>query len=204
MLVRVECGNAPGHLVPGPPVAARLLANTHVEPDWGVEARLLCEHQVRQFVTKVLRILLGLKIPSGGAPTGDRVNDAVHELLKAALPIGPTDRTVEVLASHDIRCRLRPTGRHLHIALLEYRIALGIGDHGCPPFPFHDAVRRLAWPQPPCEIAFECKSPPLRSHCSGAYSFDLVSLSRLDSIFGLDANLTHGSLLLYTLPVNLI
>ena len=99
-----------------------------------------------KIVAKVLNIIFGLEIAVGGGPVGDRVDDPVHELLEAALPIRPANRTVKVLAGHDIGRRLGPSSRRLHIALLEHRIALGIGDHGRPLLPLQDAVRRLAWP----------------------------------------------------------
>ena len=162
VLVGVQRGDTAGSLVPGPAIASRLLADADIEPDRRIECGLLREHEVGQVVTEALDVVCRREISSFGTPIGDRIDHSVDEIRKAALAARRAERTVEVLASHDVCRRLRPLGGHFHVALLEHGVPLGIRDHGCPLLPIEDAVGRLAFWQAAREVALEANAASRR------------------------------------------
>ena len=80
--VRCQLADRVRRLVVIPAIAAVLFFHAHVEPDRRIEAGLLVQHQVRQFVTEVLGIVERGEIAVVDAPLRDRVHDAVNELRR--------------------------------------------------------------------------------------------------------------------------
>ena len=115
-----------------------------VEPDRRIEAGLLGEHQVRQLIAEVLAVLAGLEVAPVGAPIGDGVHHAMHQLADAALALRRTHLAVEILADDDVGGRLGPIGRHLHVILLEYDGAFVVGDRSGAQLPGDLVVRGFA------------------------------------------------------------
>ena len=79
-----------------------------VEPDRRVERHLLVDEEVRQLGLERGQVLVGREVALGLGPGGDRVDDAVDELLDAVLALRRADVAAEVLADHDVGGELAP------------------------------------------------------------------------------------------------
>ena len=117
--------------------------NADVKPDRRIEAGLLGQHQVRQLVAEILRVVAGLEIAAVRAPIGDGVHHAMDQLADATLAFRRPQFAVKVFADDDVGGRLGPFGRHLHVILLEYDGALIVTDGGGAELPGDLVVRGL-------------------------------------------------------------
>ena len=67
--------------------ALRLLLDADVEPDRRVEGHLLVDEEVGQLGLERLEVLVGREVALRLGPGGDRVDDAIDELLDAGLAL---------------------------------------------------------------------------------------------------------------------
>ena len=99
--------------------ALRLRLDPDVEPDRRVEAHLLVDEQVGQLGLEGREVLVGREVALRLGPGGDRVDDAVDELLDAVLALRRADVAAEVLADDDVGGELAPERGDLDVLLLE-------------------------------------------------------------------------------------
>src|SRR5207302_7045502 len=109
--------------------ALRLLLETDVEPDRGIEGRELVDEDRLQLGLEGVGLLVGCEVAARAAPPADRVDDAADHLLDAELALRRRHAAAEVLLRHDVRRRLRPELRELDALLLEDGFVLA-GDKG--------------------------------------------------------------------------
>src|SRR5690242_7083563 len=83
------------------PVAAGF-ANAYVEPNRRVETRLLSEHEVGEFKTKILAIFFGLEVVAVNSPIGNSVHNAMDELGHARLSLRRAHPAMEIFAGDDV------------------------------------------------------------------------------------------------------
>ena len=84
------------------------------------------------------------EVAAGHAPVANRLRHAAHQLAHARLALRRADLPMQILRGHDVGRRHRPVDRHLHVLLLEDRVALAVGDQSRAPFPLHFVVGRNA------------------------------------------------------------
>ena len=107
-----------------------LLLHADVEPDRRVEGHLLVHEQVRQLRLEGGEVLVRGEVVLRRGPAGDGVDDAIDELLDAALPAGRADVAAEVLADDDVGGELAPEAGDLDVRLLEDGLARLVLDLG--------------------------------------------------------------------------
>src|SRR5208283_5199427 len=122
--------------------ALRLRLHTHVEPYRRIEAHLLLDQQVRQFVLERIPRSIIRKIAALFSPPHNRIDHAADQLPHRSFPLRCSGLSMEVFAGHDICRCLRPALRHVDAFLLENRYALLIPDQGCALLPFDLVERR--------------------------------------------------------------
>src|SRR5581483_10330934 len=138
--------------VVNPTVTARLL-HPDVKPDRRIEARLLRQHQVRQFGPEILGVRGAGEITVLQTPAGDGVHHTTDKLPHAVLALRSPDLSVKILARNDVRGRLRPVHRYLDIALLENNGTFIVADGRRTRLPLDFVVRCLPGLQTRGEIA---------------------------------------------------
>ena len=104
--------------------ALRLRLEADVEPDRGVERRVLVDEDRLELGLEGVRLLVGREVAALAAPAADRVDDAADHLLDGALALGRGHAAAEVLLRDDVRRGLRPELRELDVLLLERRAVL--------------------------------------------------------------------------------
>src|SRR4051812_49841125 len=97
--------------------ALRPLLDTDVEPDGRVEAHLLMDEEVSELSLECGEVLITGHVVLRRRVRRDRVDDAVDELLDAALALRGADVAAEVLADHDVGGELAPEGGDLDVRL---------------------------------------------------------------------------------------
>jgi hypothetical protein len=106
------------------------VGNADVEPDGRVEGRLLVDEQVGELLGEDPSVLVGREVAVLGAPAGDRVDHAAHELPDGGLTLRRVEGSTEVLLRNDVRGVLGPRERELDVTLLEGVAALlEVRDH---------------------------------------------------------------------------
>jgi len=123
-------------------VAARFFY-ADVEPDRRVEARLLGQHQVGEFIAEVFGVFGSFEVALLGAPAGDGVAHARNKLADAGFALRRAHFAVEILADDDIGGRLGPINGHFDVALLKDDRALIVADGGVAELPLHVIIRGL-------------------------------------------------------------
>ena len=121
--------------------ALRLRLEADVEPDRGVERRVLVDEDRLELGLEGVRLLVGREVAALAPPAADRVDDAADHLLDGALALGRGHAAAEVLLRDDVRCGLRPELRELDVLLLEGRSVLA-GDVRVAKLPL-DRVERV-------------------------------------------------------------
>src|SRR5207344_2541430 len=107
-----------------------------------VEGGLLVHEDVFQIVAERLKILFRREVLVDAAPLRDRADHPADELLDAALALGRSDLSAEILRDDDVRGLLRPRLRNLDVALLEHDLAAQAADDGRAELPL-DLVERI-------------------------------------------------------------
>jgi hypothetical protein len=113
-----------------------------VEPHRTVEGRLLMQQQVGELIAERVGVRRGCEVALRFTPAADRAHDAPDHLPDAVLTIGAAEGAAEVLRDDDVGGELRPSGRNLHIVLLEDDLALLVLDDGAAPLPL-DALEGI-------------------------------------------------------------
>ena len=132
-----------GGTIVGPAIATEV-ADAHVEPNGRIEAGLLGEHQVGEFIAEVLCVGRRGKVTVSEAPIGNAIDHTVDKLADGEFAIGRTHLAMEVFRDDDVGGGLRPIGRDFHIVLLKDDLPLRIGDGGDALLPGHLVIRGLA------------------------------------------------------------
>src|SRR5581483_10720173 len=109
---------------------------TDVEPDGRIESRILADQDMHQFIMKDGAVVGSAEIALGESPVANGFGDAGNELTNPGLAFRRAERTVEILAGHDIGGGHGPVFGDLNIFLLEDHVALGVSDRGGALFPF--------------------------------------------------------------------
>jgi hypothetical protein len=117
------------------------LVPSDVEPDWAVEGRDLVQQDVGQLGLKSLAVLICREVATLPPPLGDSAGHSRQHLLDAALTLGRTGLTPEILLCHDVGGILAPRLRKFDIPLLEGHL-LTLADPRVASFPF-DRVERI-------------------------------------------------------------
>ena len=113
-----------------------------VEPDRGVESRLLLHDEVLELVAEGRRLSRIDKIPVLQAPCRDGVDDTVDNLPQRGFPSRHADSASEVLLSEDVGRVQAPGRRHLHAQLFERdRSRAVVADARIAALPDHLVVR---------------------------------------------------------------
>ena len=107
-----------------------LMKQPDVEPDRRVERTILVHAQPSQLAIKMFRILRTGKQAILAAPVGDRPCHAVNQITNRCFTLGGVGFPVEIFADDDVRRHLRPVRGHVHVELLENRLAAFRADPG--------------------------------------------------------------------------
>src|SRR3990172_11684518 len=99
--------------------ALRLRLEADVEPDRGVEGRVLVDEDRLQLGLEGVGLVVSCEVASFTAPAADGVDDAADHLLHGALALGGGHAPPEVLLRDDVRRGLGPELRELDTLLLE-------------------------------------------------------------------------------------
>jgi len=137
------------------PAVTTCLLHANVEPNRGVEAGLLRQHEVGQFQAEVLGVLRRGEVLAVRTPIGDGIHHAMDQLRNAVLALGRPELAMEVLAGHDVGGGLRPVGGDLDIALLENYRALFVSNRSGAQIPLNFIVGSPAGFKPGSEVAGE-------------------------------------------------
>ena len=123
-----------------------------VEPDGRVEGDLLVEEKVAELGVEGVGVLSRGEVAAFDAPVADGLSDADDECANAALALGGTDLTVEVLGGDDVGRGHGPVGGDLDVLLLEDDLALEVLNDGVAELPDDLVEGRDAGA---CEVARE-------------------------------------------------
>src|SRR5690349_3593453 len=96
---------------------------------------------MRELRLEGVQVLVGREVVLGLRPAGDRVDDAVDQLLHAGLATGLADVATEVLADDDVGGELAPERRNFDVLLLEDGLAAFVADAGGADLPGDLVVR---------------------------------------------------------------
>src|SRR5207342_3721365 len=83
--------------------ALRLRLEADVEPDGGVEGRVLVDEDRLELRLEGVGLFIGPEVAALAAPAADRVDDAADHLLDGALALGRRHAAPEVLLGDDVR-----------------------------------------------------------------------------------------------------
>ena len=121
--------------------ALRLCLEADVEPDRGVEGRVLVDQDRLELGLERVGLLVRREVAPVATPAADRVDDTADHLLDRALALRRGHAAAEVLLRDDVRRGLRPELGELDVLLLERR-AVAAGDVRVAQLPL-DRIERI-------------------------------------------------------------
>src|SRR5690348_5330101 len=107
----------------------------HVEPYRRIERGILADEDMDEFVMENGAVFRSAEVALGQSPVANGFRDTRDELAHASLAFGSAERTMKVLAGHDVGGGHGPVFGNFYILLLEDDAALGVGDLRSAEFP---------------------------------------------------------------------
>ncbi len=123
------------------PLDSILMIKPNVEPDGRIESPVLMQAQPSQLAIELLSVFFRGEITVFNTPIGDRTSHSMNQLANAGLAFLRADFAIKVLADHDIRRQLTPSGGNLTVRLFKQDFSRFVLDGRRAEIPLHGFKR---------------------------------------------------------------